>query len=210
MSAKLKTAAAVSLVVVAALGAQRLARDPEPGATPALPVTDAGDDTEALDDVASGGSVRASSRVPALDADAAEAATTVDVAPEAGPPPALTGLDLDVDGTPKESASVGFGRSYALGVIQLGGSPYEDAPVAVTGPDGRFAFDAVPDGARFVCADAEAAAPSEPGAFEPGDDLVLRLRRGGRIHGVVLRKDGSVAPDRKIRLMESSARVAGE
>ncbi|MEL6430159.1 MAG: sigma-70 family RNA polymerase sigma factor [Planctomycetota bacterium] len=209
MSAKLKTAAAVSLVVVAALGAQRLARDPEPGTTPTLPVADAGDDTEALDDVASEGSVRASSRVPAPDADAAETAATVDVAQKAGPPPALTGMVLDVDGTPKESASVGFGRSYALGVIQLGGSPYEDAPVAVTGPDGRFAFAAVPDGARFVCADAEAAAPSEPGAFEPGDDLVLRLRRGGRIHGVVLRKDGSVAPDRRIRLMESSARVAG-
>ncbi|MEM9801361.1 MAG: sigma-70 family RNA polymerase sigma factor [Planctomycetota bacterium] len=143
---------------------------------------------------------------------AARTSETVEssAAPAAAPAAASTrleGLVVDASGAPAIGAHVALGGHGSLIHLLFDDEPEEGTTVAITDDQGRFAFDAAPTGTLLVTAGARDAAPSETQRveLEEGavvDDVVLQLRRGARVHGEVVRSDGSLARGRKVRFMQ--------
>ncbi|MEM1450342.1 MAG: sigma-70 family RNA polymerase sigma factor [Planctomycetota bacterium] len=128
----------------------------------------------------------------------------------------LAGLVLDASGSPAVGAHVVLGGHGSLLHLLFDDDPEDGVILAITDEDGRFAFDSIPDGVNLVTAGAHDAAPSETSRVELAsgevvDDLTLTLRRGIRIHGEVIRPDGSYAKGRAVRMIqdEESADARG-
>ncbi|MEM9378463.1 MAG: sigma-70 family RNA polymerase sigma factor [Planctomycetota bacterium] len=124
------------------------------------------------------------------------------------PAAAVSGRVFRADGTPAAEAVVVLGAVGALAFLDLEEDPPEGVPVATTGDDGRFTFDDPAAGAVLVTAGAKGAAPSttvraERDAAGAATEITLHLRRGIRIHGEVVRKDGAPAAGWRLRLMQN-------
>lgn len=125
--------------------------------------------------------------------------TTV-TAPHAGEPITLTltrqgtisGLVVDPAGAPIAGATVEFGDGEAV----MGAFRFSMESPGLTDVEGRFTMENVPAGAQSLVARHDDWAVSEPVVVEPVaggtiDDVVLRLRVGGRITGEVFDEEGN-------------------
>ena len=124
--------------------------------------------------------------------------------------PTLAGVVRQPDGTPAAGAFVLVGPLSDLDFLEQGGEPDSSRLWARTSEDGSFALDGDSTGATQLTAVAPGFAPSLTEALtidpeEPRDGVVLQLRVGGRLRGEVLRKDGSLARHREVRLLQGPA-----
>ncbi|MEM1451388.1 MAG: sigma-70 family RNA polymerase sigma factor [Planctomycetota bacterium] len=121
---------------------------------------------------------------------------------------AVTGTVFRYDGSPAAEATVVLGAVGALAFMDLDEEAPEGVPLTTTDAEGRFSFAEAPAGTLLVTAGAENAAPSETLQLEERDggapvEVALSLRRGVRIHGEVLRKDGALAAGWRLRFMQN-------
>jgi uncharacterized GH25 family protein len=109
-----------------------------------------------------------------------------------------SGVVLDPSGSPVDGAEVAVQVT-----MQEMMRDREQREPAKSGPDGRFELEGVPPGTVSLVAESDGYAPSapvpiqaEPGA--PVEDIVLRLRVGGRILGEIFNKEGLPAAGERI------------
>ncbi len=134
-------------------------------------------------------------------------------APDEATPPALAGIVRHPDGTPAANAFVLVGPLSDLEFLESGGEPDSGRVWARTDEEGGFELEVATAGATYLTAVAHGRAPSETEVValdpdQPREDVVLQLRIGGRLRGEVLRKDGSLARNREVRLLQGP--VEGE
>lgn len=124
-------------------------------------------------------------------------------APTVDPPaaPALRGRVVLASGEPAAGARVGAGP---LEWFEARRRP-SSFEIAECDETGRFEFAELAASWIDLTATHPDAAPSETQRIEVAasrsNEIVLRLRRGGRVHGVVLRPDGKPAPLRDVRMI---------
>ncbi len=116
----------------------------------------------------------------------------------------VKGRVLEPDGLPAAGARVTAGRPAGAGFMALLGGAME-SDVAVAGPDGTFVLEGLDAGNVELVARGDGGAPSATAelALAPGSthDVTLALRRGGRITGEVLGRDGAAVADARVQVM---------
>lgn len=112
-----------------------------------------------------------------------------------------SGIVLGPEGAPVPWATVG--PKFTLADIGRLGGQGAEAPKATCDEEGRFLLEGLTPGALSLVAHSEEFADSEPLAMEVAaaetvSDLVLELRIGGRILGLIVDEEGKPAPGRTI------------
>ncbi|MFT7484450.1 MAG: RNA polymerase sigma-70 factor (ECF subfamily) [Candidatus Paceibacteria bacterium] len=125
------------------------------------------------------------------------------------PVPDLAGHVFTPAGGPAVGATVVLGADGKLRFLEMGTEPEESLVWCETDKAGRFCFHDVPSGKTQLTAGMPGNAPSELLAIqfekgEPQTSLDLTLRVGVRIYGDVVRRDGSMARNRKLRLLKDA------
>ena len=146
--------------------------------------------------------VDAGSRVGLID-EAGTPETAAEPQPALEPASELTGSVFRYDGTPASGATVIVGGFGAFQFMESGKSVPKSAVSAEVQEDGTFNLGELPDKRVLVTAGGAGCAPSESAIWAPGDptELHLTLLKGVRIFGSIHRPDGSLARERKVRLM---------